>query len=364
MCVDGGFERVKIVQADATPIELKLKEPFVIANETAEVADNIFIRLETNTGLFGWGCSTPDVVTSETKESVLKNFEVAKQLVIGSDPTRINLVNFVLDSELIGNSSLKAGMNMALYDIVGKIAEMPLFRLLGGYREKIATSVTIGLNMTDLMVEKAKQLVADGFKFLKIKCGLDVENDIENIIAIRNAVGSSIKLRLDANQGYSVSDAVRLVKTLEKNGVTVEMLEQPTKADYLYSLKEVASQSSVPIMADETALTLRDSVKLVKLEIADMINVKLMKLGGITNAIKANAIAELAEVPVMVGCMNESMAAMSAGVHFACAFRNVQYADLDSALDFVDDIAKGGAEYKEGYVVPSEKPGLGVEIEL
>ncbi len=355
---------MKIVRADVIPVELQLKEPFVIANETTEVADNIFIRLETETGVVGWGCSTPDLVTSETKETVLRHFEAAKRLVIGCDPTRINLVNFALDNDLKGNSSLKAGVNIALYDIIGKMAAMPLFRLLGGYREKIATSVTIGLNPTDLMVEKARRIVSDGFKFIKIKCGVNVEKDVENILAIREAVGSEIKLRLDANEGYSVEDAVEIVKSLEKNGVAIEMLEQPTKASYLYSLKDVANQCSVPIMADETALTLRDSVKLVKLEIADMINIKLMKIGGITNAIKANALAELADVPVMVGCMNESMVAMSAGVHFACAFRNVQYADLDSALDFVNDVARGGARYEKGYVIPSEKPGLGVDVQL
>ena len=355
---------MKIARAEAIPVELQLKEPFVIANETTEVADNIFIRLETETGIVGWGCSTPDAVTSETKETVLRNFEVAKRLVVGCDSTRINLVNFALETDLSGNSSLKAGVNMALYDIIGKMAGMPLFRLLGGYREKIETSVTIGLNSTGLMVAKARQIVSEGFKFIKIKCGLDVEQDIENILAIREAVGSAVKLRLDANEGYSVEDALRIVKTLEKKGVAIEILEQPTKANYLYSLKDVANQCSVPIMADETALTLRDSVKLVKLEIADMINIKLMKIGGITNAIKANALAELADVPVMAGCMNESMAAMSAGVHFACAFKNVEYADLDSALDFTDDVAKGGARYEGGYVIPSEKPGLGVEVQL
>jgi L-Ala-D/L-Glu epimerase len=355
---------MRVVRAKAIPVELQLKEPFVIANETIEVADNIFIMLETETGIVGWGCSTPDIVTSETKETVIRNFEVAKLSVIGCDPTRLNLVNFVLNNKIEGNPSLKAGINMALYDIVGKMAGIPLFRLLGGYKEKIATSVTIGLNLTDLMVEKAQQLVSDGFKILKIKCGINVEKDLENILAIRKAISSTIKLRLDANEGYSVEDTIRLVRALEQNGVEIELLEQPTKANHLYSLKDITNQCSVPIMADETALTLRDSVKIVKLEIADMINIKLMKIGGITNAIKANALAELADVPVMAGCMNESMAAMSAGVHFACAFRNVQYADLDSALDFVDDVAKGGARYENGYVIPSEEPGLGVDVHL
>ena len=355
---------MKVVRADAIPVELELKEPFAIANETIEVADNVFIRLETETGLVGWGCSAPDTVTSETKETVLKSFEVAKKLVIGCDPTRINLLNYAMDNDLQGNPSLKASVNLAMYDIIGKMAGMPLFRLLGGYREKIATSVTIGLNPTDLMVQKAKQIVSDGFNIIKIKCGINVEKDIENILAIRETVGSEVKLRLDANEGYSVEEALRMIKAIEEKGADVELLEQPTKANYLYSLKEVTHQSPVPIMADETALTLKDSVKLLKHEIADMINIKLMKIGGLTNAIKANVLAELADVPIMVGCMNESMAAMSAGVHFACAFRNVQYADLDSALDFVNDIAKGGARYEKGFVIPSEKPGLGVDVQL
>jgi L-alanine-DL-glutamate epimerase-like enolase superfamily enzyme len=117
-------------------------------------------------------------------------------------------------------------------------------------------------------------------------------------------------------------------------------------------------------MADETVLTLRDSLRVIKREIADMINIKLMKIGGITNAVRANLFAELAEIPVMMGCMNESMGAMAAGVHFACAFKNVAYADLDSALDFKEDIVRGGASYKDGYVIPSENPGLGIEVDL
>jgi L-alanine-DL-glutamate epimerase-like enolase superfamily enzyme len=341
---------------------LQLKEPFVIANETIERADNVFIRLETDTGIVGWGCSTPDTVTSEDRNTVLKNFEVAKKLIKGADPTRINLLNTILEDQLKGNPSLKAGVNSAFYDIIGKKAEMPLYILLGGYRQKIETSVTIGINSTDYMVEKAKQIVSRGFRCIKIKCGINVNNDLENIIAIRDAVGPAIKLRLDANEGYSVEDAISLIKTLEASNADIEMLEQPTKAGFLYSLKDVAVQCPVPIMADETALTLRDSIKLVKHEIADMINIKLMKIGGITNAIKANTVAESADVPVMVGCMNESMGAMSAGVHFACAFKNIQYADLDSALDFEHDVVIGGARYEDGYVIPSN--GLGVTVQL
>jgi L-alanine-DL-glutamate epimerase-like enolase superfamily enzyme len=289
---------------------------------------------------------------------------IVKDILIGEDPFRINFINDVIEERVKGNPSIKAGVNIALYDIIGKKADMPLYKLLGGYKDKIETSVTIGLNPVDTMVEKAKSYVSQGFTCLKVKCGMDADQDIEVVLAIRKEVGPNIKIRMDANEGYPLEKALHVIETLEKLGADIEILEQPTPAKYLYALKEVTAQCPVPIMADETALTLRDSLKAVKMEIADMINIKLMKIGGITNAIKANTYAEIAEIPVMIGCMNESMGAMSAGVHFACAFKNVQYADLDSALDFEEDIVKGGARYKDGYIIPSDKPGLGIEVDL
>jgi L-alanine-DL-glutamate epimerase-like enolase superfamily enzyme len=354
-----------ITSLEATPLELKLKEPFAIANETVDVGLNVFIKIETDEGITGWGCATPDSVTSETNETVMKAFNaVIKDLLIGKDPTKIHLLNDLIDEKLKGNPSLKTGINIGLYDILGKKAEMPLYKLLGGYKEKIETSVTIGINPVDVMVEKAKEFVSQGFTCLKVKVGMDPNQDIEAVLAIRDAVGKNTKIRLDANEGYNVEQAINVILTLENLDADIEMLEQPTPAKYLFALKEVTSQCPVPIMADETVLTLRDSLKLVKMEIADMINIKLMKIGGITNSIKANIFAEIAEIPVMAGCMNESMAAMAAGVHFACAFKNVQYADLDSALDFEKDIVKGGATYKDGFVIPSEEPGLGIEVDL
>jgi L-alanine-DL-glutamate epimerase-like enolase superfamily enzyme len=356
---------MKIKSVTTTPIDLKLKEPFSIANETVDIGENVFLKIETDEDIVGWGCATPDSVTSETKVTVVKYFnKFIKDILIGEDPIRINFINDTIEEKLKGNPSLKTGVNIALYDILGKKANMPLYKLLGGYRDKIETSVTIGLNPVDAMVDKAISFVSQGFTCLKVKCGMDADQDIEAVLAIRNAVGPNIKIRMDANEGYTLEKVLRVVETLERLGADVEMLEQPTPAKYLYALKEVTAQCPVPIMADETALTLRDSLKAVKMEIADMINIKLMKIGGITNAIKANTYAEIANIPVMVGCMNESMAAMAAGVHFACAFKNIQYADLDSALDFEHDIVNGGARYEKGFVIPSDKPGLGIEVDL
>jgi o-succinylbenzoate synthase len=356
---------VKITQANAIPVELQLREPFIIATETMESAINVIIKLETDEGLIGWGCATPDLVTNETGDSVTSIFDsILKPLLIGQNPLYINLLNETIEEKISNNPSVKAGINIALYDLLGKKANLPVYKLLGAYRDKILTSVTIGLGPVDSMVEKARYFIDQGYQCLKIKCGVNPDQDIETVLAIRKQVGPHIKIRLDANQGYSVEQALRVVQTLENLGADIELLEQPTRAEYLYSLKEVTAQCTVPIMADETVLTLRDSLKLIKLEIADMINIKLMKIGGLTNAIKANVFAEAADIPVMVGCMNESMGAMIAGVHFACGFKNVKYADLDSVLDFEQDIVKGGATYKDGFVIPSDKPGFGIEVDI
>lgn len=356
---------MRITKTSISPIELELKEPFSIANETVETAMNVFIKLETDEEITGWGCATPDSVTSETSKTVTRIFQSGFQdILIGADPTRIQLLNDIIEERIPGNPSAKAGVNMALYDILGKKAQMPLYRLLGGYKEKIETSITVGLNPVEIMIQRAKEYVSNGFSCLKVKCGMDPSHDIEAILGIRSAVGPNVKIRIDANEGYTLEKALRVVETLEELGADIEIFEQPTPAKYLYALKEITAQCSVPIMADETVFTLRDSLKLIKMEIADMINIKLMKIGGITNALDANVYAELAGIPVMIGCMNESMGAMAAGVHIACAVKNIKYADLDSAIDFKNDVVTGGASYKDGFVIPSEEPGLGIEVDL
>jgi L-alanine-DL-glutamate epimerase-like enolase superfamily enzyme len=356
---------MRINRAEAVPVWIKLTEPFSIATETVDEVENVFFRFETDNGITGWGCCAPDTVTADDAKQSVKVFEKhIKDVLMGSDPTRIMKINEIIESKVSGNTSTKAGVNLGLYDILGKVANLPLYRLLGGYRDKIETSVTIGINSTDVMMEKAKHWVSEGFRCLKLKCGVNPDEDIDTTLAIRAAVGPDIKIRLDANEGYNIDDSIRVVNTLESQGADLEFLEQPTKAAYLYALKEVTAKCNVPIVADETALTMRDSLKLIRMEVADVINIKLMKTGGITNAMKVNTFAELAEIPVMIGCMNESMAAMVGGVHFACACSNVKYADLDSTLDIEKDVVRGGSRFEDGFVVPPEGPGLGIEVDL
>ena len=357
--------RSAIRSVDVFPAKLHLKEPFRVAYEVEEDAWNILVRVTTADGEVGWGNSCPDPeVTGETPQSVLKTLRKLIPRIDGEDSHRVNRVNYIMEEVVGGNLTAKAAVNLALYDILGKAAGLPVTKLLGGFKDRIQTSISIGILPLEETVAKSKAFVEQGFKVLKLKCGLDPEDDVRRAIAVREAVGRDILLRLDANQGYDVATTLRVVDALENiHGVDIELVEQPTPAGELAQLKEVTGASSVPIMADESVQSIMDTFVVTAGQMADLINIKLMKTGGITGALRVNAVAQAGGIPVMVGCMSESVVSVAAGLHFACSQRNIQYADLDSHFDFARDLARGGASFEDGYLYPLDRPGYGLEAD-
>jgi len=233
--------------------------------------------------------------------------------------------------------------------------------LLGGYRERVATSITIGILPLDLTLEAARGYVGRGFRVLKIKGGHDVELDIERLHRVRETVGPEIELRFDANQGYTVEQALHFTRAVA--GARLEIFEQPTPADHPEQLGRVSESSALPVMADEGLLTLRDAFRLAADERADMVNIKLMKVGGIARARRIDAVARSARLESMIGCMDECALGIAGGLAFALSSANVYYADLDGHFDLLQDPTAGAVRVVDGELIPSSEPGLGVELQ-
>ena len=247
--------------------------------------------------------------------------------------------------------------DIALYDLVSKHARLPLYRFLGGYRDNIPTSMTIGILPVQETLKKARQYVEQGFFILKLKGGRNLNEDIEKMIQLRKEFGKSIALRFDGNQGYTADEALFFIQ--ETASVGIELIEQPTIKDDLQQLHRVTQESHLPIMADESLTNLMDVFHLTRNDAIDLVNIKLMKVGGITNSMHINSVAKAAGVEAMIGCMDECELGIAAGLHVALSRPNIHLADLDGHLDLLHDPFRGMIRLEKGILYPGDGFGLG-----
>lgn len=355
---------MKILNCEAWPVELELEEPFSIAYSTIDRTVNWFLRVETDEGLLGYGCSAHDEeVTGENEKTIGRALQdVVIPLLQGQDLRHLNRVLDELQKSLPDQPTAAASADMALMDILARKAGMPLYRMLGGYRDSIPTSVTIGILPVSDTLRKARQWRDRGFHILKLKGGQDVEGDIERVRRVREALGSAVQLRFDANQGFSVREAAAFMRGVEEAGV--EFIEQPcSKADPgAFAELKIAEGVSLPLMADESVLGPEDAFALACTGGADLFNIKLAKTGGIRRARQVDAVAAAAGAGTMVGCMDEAGLGVAAGLHFALSSSNVAYADLDGHLEFLNDPSFEALQVRDGLLHPLDKAGLGFDL--
>lgn len=357
-----GAKMLKIKDVEIYYFDIKLTEPFTISLGTIYSTNGVLIRILTDSGIIGIGESCPfQPITGETQQTNIDVAQNLREMLKGKDPLAIESSNKLFGGFLHSNPSIVAAFDMALYDILGKVAGLPVFRLLGGDKNTFETDITTGIDTPENMVNNAKAHIAAGFKTLKVKIGQDPDLDISRLQAIRDAIGYDHPVRIDANQGYTVPQAIYALRHMEK--FKIQFCEQPVVFSDIAGMRQVREASPIPIMADETLFFPSDAVRLIQADACDYFNIKLMKAGGITNSLRISMIAEAANIRCMLGCMNETRIALTAAAHVHGAQKNILFADLDGYFSHTVDPVVDGMKVQGGTITLPEKPGLGVDID-
>jgi L-alanine-DL-glutamate epimerase-like enolase superfamily enzyme len=338
-------------------------EPFTIATGTMDFAQNIFIRAHTDIGLTGVGeCSAFPMIVGESQATC---YELAKDFAAiwkNKDAAHIEERLAELHLYIARNYTIKSAFDMLLFDLAAKQANQPLYQFLGGEKRNIETDITIGIGTPEAMANSAVKFKAQGFTIIKVKLGKHPEVDIERIKQIRTAVGPAMALRVDANQGWTFDDAVFALQNLAP--YNIQFCEQPMRTYNDELLPELCKLSPIPIMADESVYTHYDAQRIIQNKAAKYINIKFAKSGGINEAIKINQVAEKNNMNCMQGGMLESRLALTANVHFAMAFKNICFFDLDTCLlgHLVDPVV-GGCKYNGMQLELDDSPGIGADVD-
>jgi L-alanine-DL-glutamate epimerase-like enolase superfamily enzyme len=338
-------------------------EPFVIATGTMHFAQNVLVKIYTDAGIYGIGeCSAFPMIVGETQETCLAMGKDFAQIWIGKNPLEIPERMQDLLAYADHNATIKSAFDMALFDIAAKHAKLPLYQFLGGHQRLIETDMTIGIDTPEGMAQTAIKHQQNGCRIIKIKLGKKVQEDIERVKQIRAAVGKEMILRLDANQGWSFDDALFALGELESQDI--EFCEQPMRTWYDDRLPELAINSKIKIMADESCYHHHDARRLINSKACEYLNIKFAKSGGILEAQKIHEEALQHGVKCMIGSMLESRIALSANLHFALASPNVVFFDLDTCLlgHLVDPVI-GGLSYDGYFLSVPESYGIGADVD-
>ena len=352
---------MKIIDIKVGQLLIPLKKPFKTALRTVNCIDDVIVKIITDTGQVGYGEAAPTaVITGDTTGSITGAIEtVITKPLIGMEIENIEAIMHRLDGCIVKNTSAKAAVDIAIYDLYGQLYNTALYKLWGGYRNKLTTDITISVNDPNQMALDSAQAVRLGYDTLKVKVGKDALKDIERIKSIREAVGYNVNLRIDANQGWKPKEAVRILSKMEDEGLNIELVEQPVLAHDLEGLKSVTDNVQIPVLADESVFSPLDALKIMQMRAADLVNIKLMKTGGIHHALKICSMAEIYGVECMMGCMLEGKISVTAAVHLAAAKRIVTKIDLDGPVLCSEDPIDGGAIFNESQISIIDDPGFG-----
>ena len=354
---------MKITEVRLGRISVPLRVPFKTALRSVSSVEDIIVEVHTDTGAVGYGEAPPTgAITGDTTGAIVGALQdhIIKT-VVGRDVDDFENLMLALNKCIVKNTSAKAAMDMALWDLYGQLYKIPVYKLLGGSRKQIVTDITISVNDPDEMARDTLNAMERGYDTLKVKVGVNPALDVARLSAVRKAAGPDTKIRIDANQAWQPKEAVRLLNQMQEQGLDIEFVEQPVKAHDFEGLKYVTERSYVPVLADESVFSPADALTIMQMGAADLVNIKLMKCGGIYNALQIASAAEVYGVECMIGCMLEAKISVNAAVHLACAKQIITKVDLDGPVLCSEDPILGGSVFNEQNITVSDAPGLGIK---
>lgn len=352
---------MKITDIRLGMISVPLIVPFKTALRSVNSVEDVIIEIHTDTGHVGYGEAPPTgVITGDTTGAIIGAInDHIKKVLMGREVDDFENLMKAMNGSIIKNTSAKAAADMALWDLYGQLYNIPVYKMLGGSRKSIETDITISVNSPEEMARDAARAIKRGYNCLKVKVGSNPELDVARLTAIRE-VARDVLIRIDANQAWAPKQAVRILNQMQEKGLDIEFVEQPVKGHDFEGLKYVTQNSYVPVMADESVFSPLDALKIMQMGAADLINIKLMKCGGITNALQIVSAAEVYGIECMIGCMLEAKISVNAAVHLACAKQIITKIDLDGPVLCSEDPIIGGAVFNEKDITVSDEPGLGI----
>lgn len=356
---------MRITDVEIRREPLPLSRPYTIATRRVEAVDLFFVVLRTKSGRRGLGSGSPAAhVTGETEADCAAALERGASALRGRDGRHTGSLAATVAAVTAGAPAARAALDMALWDLLGRHLGVPLVDLLGRRHEALPTSITIGIKPLDETLAEAAEYVGRGFRHLKVKVGLDLDGDLERLHRLRESTPPGTALRVDANQGYDVAGARRFLRATAD--LDLELVEQPLPAADLQGLRELQASvlpSDPPLAADESCLAEADAFRLLAPPAAcSVLNIKLMKCGGVTPGLGIAKVAETAGVGLMWGCMDESAISIAAALHAAYAAPTTRFVDLDGSFDLARDLATGGFRVADGRLHLTDAPGLGVDL--
>jgi len=353
---------MKITTVRLGRISVPLRTPFKTALRTVSSVEDVIVEIHTDCGCIGYGEAPPTgPITGDTTGAIIGAIQDhISKAIIGRDVDDFEDVLQAVQKSVIGNTSAKAAVDMALWDLYGQLYRIPVYKLMGGARKNITTDITISVNDPDIMVRDSLIALDRGYDCLKMKVGINPELDVARLKAVRQAVGNDVTIRIDANQAWTPKQAVRILNAMQEQGLQIELVEQPVHAHDLEGMKYVTDRSYVPVLADESLYSPADAATILRMGAADLLNIKLMKCGGLYNALKICTMAEVYGVECMIGCMLEAKISVNAAVHLACAKKVITKVDLDGPVLCNEDPILGGAVFNEKEITVSDAPGLGI----